>query len=251
MLPTSSNALLKTFEEPPEHSFIILLSSNPNALLSTILSRCRKVVFSPVQKGLIADYLEKEHSLDSAQAELVAQLSEGSIARAIALTKGREDLLRSRLLELLAHGRVRHYGELSAVVREFENEYDSRKKQIEDELRTGVVEEMKELSALQREAFEKEMEGAVAVKMLAVAEYLFGVLLSWYRDLYLLKGGGESRYLMNSDHEQSLRKTLERSTSLLSIDALQQHIIDAKTSLQRSIRFGNVLENLFLKLNLI
>jgi len=43
MLPSASNALLKTLEEPPEDTFIILTSDAPNKLLPTILSRLHPV----------------------------------------------------------------------------------------------------------------------------------------------------------------------------------------------------------------
>jgi DNA polymerase III delta prime subunit len=66
MLPTSSNALLKTCEEPPPDTCIILLSSEPEALLPTILSRCRKVIFTTTrplseQQALI-DLLSRQKS---------------------------------------------------------------------------------------------------------------------------------------------------------------------------------------------
>lgn len=51
MLPTSSNALLKTLEEPPKNTLIILLSSAPEKLLPTIVSRCQVVRFCPVAKS--------------------------------------------------------------------------------------------------------------------------------------------------------------------------------------------------------
>ncbi|MBF5058662.1 hypothetical protein [Candidatus Neptunochlamydia vexilliferae] len=43
MLPSSSNALLKTLEEPPSFVTIILISAHPEALLPTITSRCFQV----------------------------------------------------------------------------------------------------------------------------------------------------------------------------------------------------------------
>lgn len=46
MLATSSNALLKTLEEPESNRYFILLSTQPDAILPTILSRARKFVFS-------------------------------------------------------------------------------------------------------------------------------------------------------------------------------------------------------------
>src|ERR1700722_14175 len=45
MLPTSSNALLKTLEEPPSRTVIILISDHPTRLLPTILSRCQTIEF--------------------------------------------------------------------------------------------------------------------------------------------------------------------------------------------------------------
>lgn len=45
MLPTSSNALLKTLEEPAARTVILLLSSHSERLLTTILSRCQKIDF--------------------------------------------------------------------------------------------------------------------------------------------------------------------------------------------------------------
>ena len=43
----AANALLKTLEEPPPDSLIILLTSRPSSLLSTVRSRCQKVPFEP------------------------------------------------------------------------------------------------------------------------------------------------------------------------------------------------------------
>jgi DNA polymerase III delta prime subunit len=45
MLPSSSNALLKTLEEPPSQRLFILLTSQPDALLPTLVSRCRTLTF--------------------------------------------------------------------------------------------------------------------------------------------------------------------------------------------------------------
>ncbi|MEX1013199.1 MAG: hypothetical protein WD595_02125 [Waddliaceae bacterium] len=45
MMPASSNALLKTFEEPAAHSTIILISTRPELLLPTIVSRCQTLYF--------------------------------------------------------------------------------------------------------------------------------------------------------------------------------------------------------------
>ena len=48
MRDESQNALLKTLEEPPDFVHLILLSSEPEALLETVASRCQPVDFAPL-----------------------------------------------------------------------------------------------------------------------------------------------------------------------------------------------------------
>lgn len=81
MLPSSSNALLKTLEEPPPDTYIFLLSSNPTRFPSTILSRCRKVPFFPLPEAEIIPFLS------TPDAAKIARLSQGSLAKALRLAK--------------------------------------------------------------------------------------------------------------------------------------------------------------------
>jgi DNA polymerase-3 subunit delta' len=59
MNPFSANAFLKTLEEPPEDSLIILISSNPDRLPDTIRSRCSRVNFTPLSLEACAKVIEK------------------------------------------------------------------------------------------------------------------------------------------------------------------------------------------------
>jgi len=81
-----ANALLKTLEEPPEHSLIILIASNRDAILPTILSRCQILRFQPLSSSDVAGILLEEGiSDDRLAAEQAADLSEGSLTLARAL----------------------------------------------------------------------------------------------------------------------------------------------------------------------
>jgi len=59
----AANAFLKTLEEPPDHSLIILTSSQPRALLPTILSRCLMLRASSLAKD---DFSQGQQSFDKA-----------------------------------------------------------------------------------------------------------------------------------------------------------------------------------------
>lgn len=85
MNPQAQNAFLKTLEEPPALTTIVLVASALDKLLPTIRSRCAKVHFSPLPQALICERLQKERKLDAATAALVAVMSGGSLSRALAL----------------------------------------------------------------------------------------------------------------------------------------------------------------------
>lgn len=101
VMDNAANALLKTLEEPPESTNIILISSRPLLLLSTIRSRCQSVRFGPVPKDEIIDLLTGSHGYPSEDAALVAGLSRGSVGRALGIDIGEFRELRKQMLSAL------------------------------------------------------------------------------------------------------------------------------------------------------
>lgn len=89
MNTAAQNALLKTLEEPPPDTTLILVSAAPDALLPTIRSRCLRVPFVPLSLELVAEQVSKARKLPLEQARLVARLAQGSIARALELDADR------------------------------------------------------------------------------------------------------------------------------------------------------------------
>ena len=82
---SAQNAFLKTLEEPPAGTLLLLLATGMERLLPTIRSRCSRVQFGPLPRGMITDRLVKERKLDEAQAAFVAELADGSMSRALSL----------------------------------------------------------------------------------------------------------------------------------------------------------------------
>ncbi len=75
MNPSASNAFLKTLEEPPEDSLIILITSRPDRLPATIRSRCSKISFHTHSLTSCRDILRKE--MGDNEADLALRLSLG------------------------------------------------------------------------------------------------------------------------------------------------------------------------------
>ncbi len=98
MLPTSSNALLKTLEEPPPRTHFILLSSQPSLLLPTITSRCFKIPFFPLFDEQLTHFGKK-----------IALLSQGSISKALYLTEHPSHFPIHELFHCKTYSELHHY----------------------------------------------------------------------------------------------------------------------------------------------
>ncbi|MDD5422468.1 MAG: DNA polymerase III subunit delta' [Candidatus Omnitrophota bacterium] len=79
----ASNALLKTMEEPPPQTVMILLAKSVRELLPTIASRAEHVKFFPLQAGTVKDILTKRHKIDGAKADILSRISCGSAGKAL------------------------------------------------------------------------------------------------------------------------------------------------------------------------
>ena len=81
----AANCLLKTLEEPPARSVLILLTSNLDALLPTIRSRCQIISFQPLPVPELVEILTDRFSLDADHASSIAVLSQGAVGKALTL----------------------------------------------------------------------------------------------------------------------------------------------------------------------
>lgn len=87
MRPESSNALLKTLEEPPPQSLMILVTSQVEALLPTIISRCQFLKLPPLLPNDIQGALVAK-GMDAALAGTVAKSCGGNLRLALAMQAG-------------------------------------------------------------------------------------------------------------------------------------------------------------------
>ena len=82
----AENALLKSLEEPPPKTIIILISHQPGKLLPTIRSRCRKLSLKPLENNQLKGILKtKTDALSDQDLHALTLLSEGSLGKALSL----------------------------------------------------------------------------------------------------------------------------------------------------------------------
>jgi DNA polymerase-3 subunit delta' len=83
LVEQAQHALLKTLEEPPPSTVFLLVSSLPDALLTTVRSRCPRLRFGPLAPGEVAAALVRDHGYSEAEARAAAADADGSVGRAL------------------------------------------------------------------------------------------------------------------------------------------------------------------------
>lgn len=213
MLPTSANALLKTFEEPAIDTVIILVSSRPSNMLPTILSRCQKV-----------------------------RIEQGE------LTPVKNDPLHKLILDSASEGALHSYAKVLDLVDQVSSQLESEFKELENTLREEMIDPRSDqLTATQKESITKEIEGRVSLQKKARVKELFVTLQSWFRDLHLLRVKGNPALLIHPDYLQAMQ-AVSAQKKLPDLSEVESAIKDALIALERSTSPKICFENLFLRL---
>lgn len=104
MTVQAQNALLKTLEEPPAYAVILLLTTNVNALLQTIHSRCVTLSMKPVRDDLMRKFLMEQEHVPDYKAEICIAFARGNVGKARLLASSEEfDNVKDEALSLLKY----------------------------------------------------------------------------------------------------------------------------------------------------
>lgn len=123
MTQQAQNALLKTLEEPPEYAVILLLTTNMNSLLPTILSRCVVLSMKPVRDELVREYLMREIQIPDYKAQVCVAFARGNIGKAKMLATSEEfENVKEEAITLLKYIQDMELNEVMAAIKKI-NDY--------------------------------------------------------------------------------------------------------------------------------
>lgn len=123
MTVQAQNAILKTLEEPPEYAVIMLLTTNVDSLLPTILSRCVVLNMKPVADAQIRKYLMEQLQVPDYKAEVCVAFARGNVGKAKVLASSEEfENVKTEALSLLKYIQDMELHEIIAAVKKI-NEY--------------------------------------------------------------------------------------------------------------------------------
>lgn len=123
MTVQAQNALLKTIEEPPAYAIIILLTTNQDAFLPTILSRCVQLKLKPLRDAAVKQYLKQSLEIPEDLADVYAAFARGNLGKAIHLASSEEfQILYKKMLYLLKHVKEADMSELLEFIKKLKED---------------------------------------------------------------------------------------------------------------------------------
>jgi DNA polymerase-3 subunit delta' len=124
MTVQAQNALLKTLEEPPAYAVILLLTSNLDVMLPTIISRCVVMNMKPVPDDMIKGYLMRELQIPDYKADVCTAFAQGNLGKAKALAASEEfDNIKTEAVNLLRYIREMEITDIVSAINKIKKEY--------------------------------------------------------------------------------------------------------------------------------
>ena len=204
----SSNQLLKTLEEPPPKTLLLLITDSPQTLLPTIISRCQKIV-----------------------------LPEGQ-------PRGRDTLWETPLMDLLRElpvtsglGASRLAGKLKAILDRVKAEISEA---VEEELGSGG-------EALDESKLKVILEARINSRLKEVQGEVFRVMLDWHRDILMLVSKVDEEHLIFSSDRNVLQEQAKAHTQSSALQAIHV-VEEMATRLDRNIPVAQIFDEAFRKL---
>lgn len=182
-----ANAFLKTLEEPPADTVIILLGRTRESVLPTILSRCQVVPFRHIPATEAAGILVQNTGASLEKARIAIEACGGSITRGAEFLKSNERFaLRSRVLETLAALRLSDdwdvVGRAADLVVAAKAPLDAVRAEQEEELAENA--DFLAKSAIRQ--IEARNKRALTAKSTESLRQLTAMVRSWLRDLLMI-----------------------------------------------------------------
>jgi DNA polymerase-3 subunit delta' len=202
--PQAANAFLKTLEEPPPNSILILLTTEPQRILETVISRCLRLNF-----GGDAPPVRAKHAAWLAEFGALAARSEGGL------------LARYRLLGLLMK-------KLAAEKAEIQESLTAR----------SPLEKYDDLEPDMRDRLEKELDAAIEAEYRGQRAEVIGAIQWWLRDVWmhtLAAGGGLLCFSYLQAAAETVAKRLSPAEAMRNLDQVDRLQRQLNTNVQEAL----------------
>jgi DNA polymerase III subunit delta' len=244
----SQNALLKTLEEPPRFVHLLLLSSDPSALLETVVSRCQPVRFAALSPEAVEGrLLEESGGVSPDERRAAARLCGGDADRALFLLSEAGRDLRARAQHCARAARAGEVDDAPWLRLLEAAEQAGREASAEASARTAEREEALRGARARRSEVTDAGRRAGRRRRTEVLDLALALCGAWYRDLAAV-GEGAAEVAVNADRADELRADASGLDQAASRRAAEL-VLDTRRRLRVNVSEELALEALFYRVS--
>ena len=216
----ASNCLLKTLEEPPTSTIIILIANSLTPVKETIRSRCQIIRFHPIPAHIIEDQLVKRFNTDTGKVRWISRFCSGSLGSAFELL---EDNFYEKNTDIIDRISVSGIDNL-LLAEEFIDTYLSSSDTLEEK----------------RQSLKR----------------ILNCILQFYRDLLVVKvrniygAGKKGPPLFNTDREDTLQRCADYLTQKHTTDIIND-ILESIKFIDYNLNINLLVENIFTRIAML
>jgi DNA polymerase-3 subunit delta' len=223
------NKLLKTLEEPPPHTMIVLSAPSLDHILPTILSRAQLVKFAPLPVPFVEKLLREKHGIDPGPAAFLARFTGGSPGESIRRAKTGLYQIKRELVDRLAVLDESEVFNLVDSMLEF-----ARTEPTAEPGEDGDADEPAERagSAPAGEGEGGEAAAGPAGEVVRTnLRIVLGLAADFFRDVLVIQSGGDPALPVHVDQIEAVRRAAGRMSSAAATRAIRElALADARTA---------------------
>ena len=204
----AANAFLKTLEEPPGESIIILITSSPGRLLPTIKSRCQLVRFSLIPQERIERFLRENSDCSVDEAKSLSLISGGRLGEAVRLKKEGAFRREENILNLI----LEKEQDVLDTVEDIIEIWDEHKKSLELKYAEDLKLQEENLDKKFKKVLEEQKKAILGREYQKAVDEGLGSIAFFFRDCLVWKITENQKLIVNQG-KLSIVKSVAKASS--------------------------------------
>lgn len=247
----SANSLLKTLEEPPAQTTLILTTSKKEKLLQTIISRCQSVYIFPLSASDVAKKLEQTYGVPAEEADLLSRISAADLTKALYMRSDVFKDKRNKVIDMLnslnESGLRSKIEDVEYLLGLLDQEKEIKEADLTRAYKDYVQEYENELTSAHKKMLQEQNKAKADSLYRDSIDEVLRILLYFWRDILVYSSTREEALLVNSDIKNIVKMFASRFEDKVVLEQIKK-INSYRQAIEGNVNLKISFESLFLKM---
>lgn len=247
----AANSLLKTLEEPPVQTTLILTTSRKEKLLQTIISRCQSVSIFPLSAEEVAAKLENDYGVRPDEALLLSRISAADLNKALYMKTDIFKQKRQKIIDMLNtlynSGLNRKIEDVEYLLSILDQEKEIKEADLTRAYKEYTSQYGDELTTAHKKMLQDQNKAKADSLYRDSIDEVLRILLYFWRDVLIYANTQEDALLVNGDIVSTVKMFASRFKDTVILEQIKK-INSYRQAIEGNVNLKISFESLFLKM---